>query len=247
MQIKKNLFLLALILIFILGLYATMFFKIDICSDCKENMENANDTDESSCPDVLIKKDDQILLYNSKDPSSENNPRVLSNLDEYIKYLETQREKGINCPVLYLQQESNAQGEDVYRVRPSPFEMEGGLPSNANLSEGDKNKINNAIRVLDGHRDNAQYNTNQHAGFDAHGQHVGEYTELDELHNSTKKNKHSDNPMDPNWAGTEYTKNAVKSGKYKDNEIYKPVFFKPKTVYYPDKDAPMGGPKDILE
>ena len=115
MQIKKNLFLLALILTFILGLYATMFFKIDICSDCKENMENANDTDESSCPDVLIKKDDQILLYNSKDPSSENNPRVLSNLDEYIKYLETQREKGINCPVLYLQQESNAQGEDVIR------------------------------------------------------------------------------------------------------------------------------------
>lgn len=227
-----------------------MFFKIDICKDCKENMENATDSDdsqESSCPDVLIKKEDKILLYNSKDPSNENNPRILSNLDEYIKYLETQREKGINCAVLFLQQETNAQGKDVYRVRPSPFDMEGGLPSNPNLNEADKNKMNKAIRVLDRHRDDEQYDTQQHAGFDAHGQDIGEYTELDELHDSTKKNKHSDNPMDSNWAGTEYTKNAVKSGKYKDNEIYKPVFFKPKTVYYPDKNAPLGGPKDILE
>lgn len=224
-----------------------MFFSIENCKDCKENMENGDNNEDASCPDVLIKKEDKILLYNSKDPSSVNNPMTLSNLDEYIKYLEAQREKGINCAVLYLQQETNTQGEDVYRVRPSPFEMEGGLPSNTNLSENDQNKINKAISVLDGHRDNETYNTNQHAGFDAHGQHVGEYTELDQIHDNTKKNKLSDNPMDPNWAGTEYTKNAVKSGKYKDNEIYKPVFFKPKTVYYPDKNAPMGGPKDILE
>ena len=247
MPIKKKLFILFLLIIFILGLYATMFFSIENCKDCKENMENGDNNEDASCPDVLIKKEDKILLYNSKDPSSVNNPMTLSNLDEYIKYLEAQREKGINCAVLYLQQETNTQGEDVYRVRPSPFEMEGGLPSNTNLSENDQNKINKAISVLDGHRDNETYNTNQHAGFDAHGQHVGEYTELDQIHDNTKKNKLSDNPMDPNWAGTEYTKNAVKSGKYKDNEIYKPVFFKPKTVYYPDKNAPMGGPKDILE
>jgi hypothetical protein len=247
MPIKKKLFILFLLIIFILGLYATMFFSIENCKDCKENMENGDNNEDASCPDVLIKKEDKILLYNSKDPSSVNNPMTLSNLDEYIKYLEAQREKGINCAVLYLQQETNTQGEDVYRVRPSPFEMEGGLPSNTNLSENDQNKINKAIQVIDGHRDNPKYNTNQHAGFDAHGQHVGEYTELDQIHDSTKKNKLSDNPMDPNWAGTEYTKNAVKSGKYKDNEIYKPVFFKPKTVYYPDKNAPMGGPKDILE
>ena len=32
-------------------------------------------------------------------------------------------------PVLFLQEETNAQGEDVFRVRPSPFDLQGGLPS----------------------------------------------------------------------------------------------------------------------
>ena len=33
-----------------------------------------------------------------------------------------------NCPVLYLQEETTAQGEDVYRVRPGPFHTQGGVP-----------------------------------------------------------------------------------------------------------------------
>jgi hypothetical protein len=53
------------------------------------------------------------------------NPIQFGSLDDYIRYLEVQRKSGIHCPVLYLQQESNDQGQDVYRMRPSPFDLQG--------------------------------------------------------------------------------------------------------------------------
>ena len=87
-------------------------------------------TDLAKCPDTLIRQGNQLLLYNSKQPLQYGiNPIKFNNLDEYIQYIKVQRtEHGQYCPVLYLQQESNAQGQDVYRIRPSPFNPQAGLP-----------------------------------------------------------------------------------------------------------------------
>jgi len=73
---------------------------------------------------------------------------------------------------------------------------------------------------MDASRENGQYNENEYAGFDPYGQHIGQYTDLDKIHDSTMLgNKISDNPMDVNWGGVLYTHDAVVSGKYKENEI----------------------------
>lgn len=87
-------------------------------------------TDLAKCPDTLIQQGNQLLLYSSKQPFQEGvNPIKFNHLDEYIHYIKVQRtEHGQYCPVLYLQQETNAQGQDVYRVRPSPFNPQAGLP-----------------------------------------------------------------------------------------------------------------------
>jgi hypothetical protein len=234
----KILFILFLLMTFIFGLYATVVYKTDCkCKKETETFEN------KSCPDMLIKKGNTLLLYNSSEEISSENPIPFFNLDEYINYLEIQKSKGIDCPVLFLQEETTTQGESVYKVRPSPFDMQGGLPSSPNLTENNTEKIN---KVIDASRSNPPYNKDQYAGFDSHGQDIGEYTNIDAIHDSTSVKKISDNPMDKNWAGTTYTQQMVESGKYVANEITKPVFFNPKTVFFPSIPSEHTPPKDIL-
>jgi hypothetical protein len=197
----------------------------------------------SNCPNLLIQKGNVLLLYNTTAPIVDGtNPLPFFNLDEYINYVDIQRSKGNVCPVLYLQQENNTQGQDVLRVRPSPFDLQGGLQQ---MNQVDQKQT--AITVVDASRENKPYNENNYAGFDPQGQYVGIYTNLDQVHNSTMQNKISDNPMDPNWAGIIYTQQMVDSGKYADNNITKPVVGgSPNTSFYPGLPAPTKGPVDIL-
>jgi len=275
----RLLFFLFLIIVFLAGIYWIFNSNIKTTCDKKtnkmtiENMDNAT----KDCPDMLIKKGDKLLLYNSSKPIDETNPIPFENLDEYIFYLEAQRKIGNNCPILFLQEENNAQGEDVFRIRPSPFDMQGGLPSITDinklnpyppLSISDTTKtysapnsyisdINNStlskqssintkpITVMDAGRENAPYNTGEYSSFDPYGQYVGIFTNVDEIHHSTKKPKFSDNPMDPNWGGVEYTQQNIDTGKYQDNNVTKPLLYQPKTAFIPnDPGRPV--PKDIL-
>jgi hypothetical protein len=195
---------------------------------------------EESCPDLLIRKGGTLLLYNTKDSASE--PLPFYNIDEYINYLEIQRRAGKQCPVLFLQYENTAQGTDVYRMRPSPFDLQGGVPPNIDptLFQPSFDPMNiqsidgQPIKVLDANRDNG-YNQNMFAGFDPHGIHVGQRTELDAIHESTSAGKpESENPMDYNWGGVQVTENEVRSGNYVDRYVSKPLYFTPKTTYLPD-------------
>ena len=195
---------------------------------------------EASCPDILIRKGGSLLLYNSKDPNAEVIP--FYNIDEYINYLEIQRRAGKHCPVLFLQYESTAQGTDVYRMRPSPFDLQGGVPPNIDPTlfqpSFDPAHIRSIdgkpVEILDANRDNG-YNQNMYAGFDPYGLHVGQRTELDVVHESTSAGQvESENPMDHNWGGVQLTENAVRSGKYADRYVSKPLYFNPKTTYLPD-------------
>ena len=99
------------LVVFLAGLYYyTTFESIEAMSATSK---------ETSCPDLLIRKGNTLLLYNTK---SKEDPLPFYNLDEYINYLEIQRRAGTVCPVLFLQYESTTQGTDVYRMRPSPFD-----------------------------------------------------------------------------------------------------------------------------
>ncbi len=225
----KYLFLIFLIGTFFLGLYVYVSggltkIKEGISKENEEGNEEGN-----KCPDMLINKGDALLLINSKDPNDPGIP--FFDLDEYVNYLEIQRKKGINCPVLYLQKEVNTQGEDVYRMRPSPFDQQGGLPVHFER----QTDPNHPVQILDATRDNPPYNKGNYSGFDPLGLHVGTFTELDKIHYSTEKTgKQSDNPMDPNWGGVLYTEQAILSGKYDDYNITKPNYVTPKGTIIPN-------------
>ncbi len=233
MSLSKQIFLLFLILTFFIGLYVTTYWNTDVNIKNKEAMEN--NSKEDGCPDLLIQRDNVLLLYNTKKPEDETNPIPFFNLDEYINYLEIQKDKGGTCPTLFLQQENNAQGKEVYRVRPSPFDLQGGLPTEAPDGDRGTESLNSPT-----------YNTNQFPGFDSHGQDVGQYTNIDEIHDSTNTKKISDNPMDSKWAGITYTQQMVDSGKYIERELTKPSFFNPKTAFYPSIPSVIPLPQDIL-
>lgn len=59
------------------------------------------------------------MLFNKNAPETPGkNPIFFDNLEQYKQYAKLQKELyNQNCPILFLQQETNAQGEDVYRLR----------------------------------------------------------------------------------------------------------------------------------
>lgn len=354
---------------------------------------NTPATDPSTCPNLLVRKGNQLFMYNQNKPEEPGvNPVVFNTLDDYIYYVKVQRYKyGNNCPVLYLQEETDAQGNDVYRVRPGPFDTEGGtqvvqgmpngmvlpqlpvtypsLPANAmtppnymatnleniggySINPVSSNNatmntltiqgqtvpsygllpvlptpeanvtgsmptsfpsnlqsnvvfdtgvvpviqnatpnggfytgsspmvslvstgpsafnqsstpsmntpvptpinanVNNAPTTIaqytDASRENPPFNQNQYAGFDPTEQYTGKMTNLDVVHNSTMfqnpGNGLSDNPMDPNWGGVQFTRAQVNSGKYDDNIVTKPVYSgAPNVMMNPDSLIPLVKP-----
>lgn len=216
----------------VISFFAGLYFCLTF--DKKEGLTNTTTPESNGCPDLLVRKGASLLLYNTKTPDAD--PIPFYNLDEYINYLEIQRKAGTVCPVLFLQYESTTQGTDVYRMRPSPFDLQGGTPPNIDPTVfGKLSSIDgNPIQVLDANRDGA-YNQGMYAGFDPYGLHVGQRTELDIVHESTaKKGPDSENPMDFNWGGVQVTENAVRSGAYVDRYVSKPQYFTPKTTYLPD-------------
>lgn len=240
---KKIILLTFSFVAFLAGLYFYVtFFETMKCAKSKgiEGLAGRkNVSPETSCPDMLVRRGKTLLLYNSNLPAKAGeNPLPFFNLDEYINYLEIQKKKGPICPVLFLQYENDAQGNDVYRIRPSPFSMTGPLPSDGIVSNFDPAKVltsdGKPIKIIDSNRGNAPFNKNMYAGFDPMGLHIGEYTELDAIHDSTSYGKQiSENPMDQNWGGVQTTEQSVNAGDYVDRYVAKPLYFTPKTNYLP--------------
>lgn len=187
-----------------------------------EPMENSSETApkrNEECPALLVRKGSELVLYDK----SQNEMTRFSNLDEYIEFTKNQKARGADCKILFLQQESNSQGKDVYRVRPSPFELDGG---------------SHPVDIIDAGRKSSVYNVNNYPSFDPMGLQVGQFNKLDKVHYSTANDELSDNPMDPNWGGVEHTKNAIESGKYEENQITRPVYFNPKAQFNPGLHQP---------
>jgi len=220
MTVIKHIFLLFLVVAFLSGIFMCGSYNSPYKEGLTDSSGNSNDeSSDSSCPDLLIRSGNSLLLYNTKKPEVDGiNPIPFYNLDEYIYYLDIQRKTGNHCPVSYLQEEQNTQGQSTYRIRQNPFQPDG-LPSNVDLY---KNPI--PISNLDSDLQNPPYNANQYPGIDPQGQYIGKYTQLDAIHDATFKGSAlSDNPMDENWGGILYTKTAVDSGKYKENEVAPPT------------------------
>ena len=220
-MIQNNGIMFLIFILFLMGLYFVS----------KNNVYENFDT--SNCPDTLIQKDSKFYLYNSKEPKVTGvNPIEFESLEEYIEYTKWQRSKGIRCPILYLQNTFDAQGNEVYQARPDPEDPEGGLPSQ--ISYESKKLDNNRVTdlLIDASRDDPPYNQNSYPGFDPQNQTIGENTPLDKLfYIQVKPNHKSVNAMDPNWGGVKYSQQMVKKYRpikkkgfqpfyiYKENEI----------------------------
>jgi hypothetical protein len=233
-----------LIFFFVIGLLAIIQNSNNTSLEQKPNeIESFHNPDE--CPDMLIKEGNVLLLLNTSKPRENGvNPKIFKNLDEYINYLEVERTKGNKCPILFLQKEVNTQGNEEYRMRPSPFELEGGMQLSNDLYKN-MEKEKGFIVPLDATRD-GDYNKNQFPGFDSHNLHQGQYTSIDNVRDSTINGQFSDNPMDSNWGGYYHTQAAVKSGKYKDREVVKPRLFTPNDTYNPEVPTQFKPPQDQL-
>jgi len=189
--------------------------------DIQEGLQNS-EKKTAPCPNVLVQNGNVLLLYNSTNNHDEL-PIQFNNLDEYIEYTKEQEQKGVRCPILFLQKENDVQGNDVYRVRPSPTNLAGGSPTITINPSGTNQKIQ-FPPVIDANRDSPPFNANNYPGFDPYGLQIGEFNALDAIHESTATPPLSDNPMDPNWGGVEFTQSAVDSGKYIGNLVTPPHF-----------------------
>ena len=170
---------------------------------------------ENRCPNILIQKGPKYYLYNSTIAQVPGvNPIEFNNLEEYTEFLDWQRGAGIRCPVLYVQNTYDIQGNRVYKTRPSVTEPQGGLPPTTPVPLPLK-----FTKLVDAGRSDGAYNKNGYPAFDQSSYYVGALTPLDQVKNSESNMLYSDDPMDPNWGGTKYTQALVDAGYYKGNEV----------------------------
>lgn len=93
-----------------------------------EGFESSSDS-EPRCPNLLIQYGAAFYLYNSSLARVPGvNPVQFANLEEYTEFLEWQQSQNIRCPVLYVRNTYDADGNEVFRVAPSVFEPQDGLP-----------------------------------------------------------------------------------------------------------------------
>jgi hypothetical protein len=171
-------------------------------------------TNTSRCPNILIQHGSEIFLYNSKVEKVPGvNPIRFKSLDDYSEFMEWLQGRGIRCPVLFLQYSYDAQGNPVYKMRPSPVDLQGGLSPNVPYSPAPAA----LVQMMDASRDNPPFNNQMYDGFDPLNFNMGDYTAHDAAFRAKELSMtYSDNPMDSNWGGKQFSESVVASGAYID-------------------------------
>lgn len=200
--------------VFLIGLYFTCKYGGPEGFEGFEGMSNIRDR----CPDVLIQKGSNYYLHNSKLAKIPGvNPLEFKNLDDYVEFTEWQRSQGIRCPILYLQQSYDAQGNAVYKARPSPTNLQGGLQDVQMMPSG-QIVTDPVQKLIDAGRNDPPYNENSYPSYDKDNQYIGLKTPLDKMYNENQDGI-SPNPMDANWGGRKYTQRLIDSGFYKEDNV----------------------------
>ena len=221
-----------LILVFLIGLY---FYAKKGDSLVNEGFSN-NPKTGPRCPNLLIQKGAKFYLYNSKLAQVPGvNPVEFNNLEDYTEFLDWQRSQNIRCPVLYLQETYDAQGNRVYKTRPSVTEPQYGLPPSTEAPIGIASQVTpmmetslepvgeeaypNPTKLVDATRNDPPYNQGSYPAYDQTSYYIGTTTPLDKMNTQQEAAKISPDPMDPNWGGSDYTQKLVDQGYYKDNNV----------------------------
>ena len=190
-------YLIFVIVFIILGIYFMINFNNGVESNNNILEGYINSTNKGfKCPDVLIQKGKRFFLYNSKLAKVPGvNPIEFQNLEDYTEFIDWQRSQGIRCPILFLQFSYNAQGDPTYKIRPSPTNLQGGLPSTPSTYI---------------------YPSSNNIPID----NIPDIQDMPETINSPIEEErnngllYSPNAMDDNWGGIEYTENMIKDGNF---------------------------------
>jgi hypothetical protein len=201
------------IIFIILGIYFIMNYEKDeMYSSMMEGFINNTEKNGYSCPNILIQKGIRFFLYNSNLAEVPGvNPIEFNNLEDYVEFLEWQRAAGIVCPVLYLQNSYDAQGNRVYKVRPSVTEPQGGLPPSVPVQLPTKYQYIDQNQVYLGNL-NMRQDTYYTQPIYPESLDIG--TGVKPVPDQNNQLLYSDNAMDPNWGGVEYTQALVDNGYY---------------------------------
>jgi hypothetical protein len=172
----------------------------------------------ASCPTMLIEKDSKYYLFNkNKEYKEGENPIVFDTLEDYSDFVKRENARGNKCPILFLQQSYNTQGDREYKIRPSPTDLNGGAPP---VTKETYTTLFRGTELLtDSSVNDKPYNENLYPGFDPMNQDVGKKTPLDLMDLIQQTKDKSPNPEDPNWGGHAYTQSLIDSGFYEDNQV----------------------------
>jgi hypothetical protein len=224
-------FIFLLILVFLIGMY---FYAKN--GDSGIDGFTNNQSTGPRCPNLLIQKGSRFYLYNSKLAQVPGvNPVEFDNLEDYTEFLDWQRSQNIRCPVLFLQETYDAQGNRVYKSRPSVSEPQAGLPPSTEAPIGIASQVTpmmetalepvgedaypNPTLLVDATRNDPPYNQGSYPAHDQTSYYIGTTTPLDGMDMAAEKAKISPDPMNPNWGGAEYTEDLVDKGYYSQNEV----------------------------
>jgi hypothetical protein len=222
----KNLFIYVFIVIIVIFFYSKYIY-----TETEGFSSTANQQSSTRCPNLLIQKGSRFYLYNSRVAQVPGvNPIEFENLEDYTEFLDWQHSQNIRCPVLYLQETYDAQGETIYKTRPSVTEPQGGLPpsiaftgpitpENTPILKNNQQAYPNPTLLVDATRDDPPYNKNSYPAYDESSYYVGTTTPLDMMNIKQQQQSVSANPMDANWGGSNYTQTLVDKGYYKENEV----------------------------
>jgi len=166
------------------------------------------------CPNMLIQQGGKYLLYNSKLAKVPGvNPLTFDTLEDYTEFTSWQRSQGIRCPVLFLQASYDTQGDPVYKARPGPDNIQGGLQDALpGRVMADQSKL------IDAGRNDPPYNDNSFPAYDPQDQYIGLDTPLDKMFHGPNDTI-SPNAMDTTWGGQKYAQGLVDAGYYKEDEV----------------------------
>jgi hypothetical protein len=208
-------YLIFIITCVLLGIYFIIYFdKINNKKFILEGFIVPTDKKGFKCPNVLIQKGAEYFLYNSKlDEVPGVNPIKFDNLEDYVEFMSWQRSQGIRCPVLYLQHSYNAQSEPMYKIRPDPLDLQGGLPPAPPITSTSPTiTTSNTTTYPTITTSNTTTSNNSNI---IEPDDLGKITQEEAEHMT-----YSPNAMNDNWGGVEYTEQLIQAGVYDDNNIY---------------------------
>lgn len=166
------------------------------------------------CGNILVQKGDKIVLKNTAKAEIPGvNPIVFDNLEDYVEYMQWIRSQGINCPVLYLREQYDAQNECSYKLQPDPSNPSSFVPAVGGSRQGQ-----DSGQLIDANHTKSVFNRNDYPGFDPQNQDVGRHTPLDVMNEPDL----GADAMQSGWKGIRYSKNDVVSGKYNSDVVLMP-------------------------